>query len=69
MIINIPEYANQIILYMTIGGNDLSNCINGDITTCNKDSLGQNSVYINFAFYNFPLFSEIFISIDEYAIR
>ena len=27
---------------------------------------GQNSVYICF-FYNFPLFSEFFISIDEYA--
>ena len=24
----------------------LSNCITDDIITCNKDSLGQNSVYI-----------------------
>ena len=37
-----------------------------DIITSNKDSLGQNSVYI-LLFYNFPLFSEIFINIDEYA--
>ena len=43
----------------------MSNCITDDIITCNKDSLGQNSVYI--AFYNFPLFSEIFIIIDEYV--
>ena len=37
-----------------------------DIITCNKDSLGQNSVYTCF-FYNFPLFSEIFINIDKCA--
>ena len=38
------------------------------ITTCNKDSLGQNPVYIAFL-NNFPLFSKIFINIDEYANR
>ena len=52
---------------MTIVSKDLSNCITDDIITCNKDSLGQNSVYICFFFIHFPLFSEIFISIDEYA--
>ena len=36
-----------------------------DIIACNKDRLGQNSVYFCF-FYNFPLFSEIFINIDIY---
>ena len=46
---------------------DLSKCITDDIIACNKDRLGQNSVHICF-FYNFHLFSEIFISIDEYAI-
>ena len=51
---------------MTIGCIDLSNCITDDIITCNKDSLGAEfSLYL--LFYNFPLFSEIFISIDEYA--
>ena len=38
-----------------------------DIITCNKDRLGQNSVYIYFFFYNFPLCSEFFINIDKYA--
>ena len=60
-IFNIHKYANEIILYMTIGWKDLSNCITDDIITCNKDSL-----YL-FFFYNFPLFSEICTSIDEYA--
>ena len=45
---------------------NLSNCITDDIITCNKDSLGAEfSLYL--LFYNFPLFSEIFINIDEYA--
>ena len=42
----------------------MSNCITDDIITYNKDSLGAE---FSFAFYNFPLFSEIFISINEYA--
>ena len=33
---------------MTIGWNDLSSCITDNILICNKDSLGQNSVYICF---------------------
>ena len=44
----------------------MSNCFT-DIIICNNDSLGQNSVYICFFVNNVPLFSEIFISIDEYA--
>ena len=52
--------------YMTIGCKDLSNCITDDIITCNNDSLGAEfRLYL--LFLNFPLFSEIFISIDEYA--
>ena len=52
---------------MTIGLKDLSNCITDDLITYNKDSLGADfSLYLLFL-YNFPLFSEIFISIDEYA--
>ena len=44
----------------------MSNCITDDIITCNTDSLGTEfSLYL--LFYNVPLFSEIFISIDEYA--
>ena len=51
---------------MTIGCKDLSNCITDDIITCNKDSLGAEfSLYL--LFHNFPLFSEIFTSIDECA--
>ena len=46
--INIHEYAHEIIVYMTIVEKDLSNCITDGIITCNKDSLGQNSVYICF---------------------
>ena len=46
--INIHEYANEISLCMIIVLKDLSNCITDDIITCNKDSLGQNSVYIYF---------------------
>ena len=37
--INIHEYANEMILCMTIGWKDLSNRITDDIITCNKDSL------------------------------
>ena len=59
-------YANDIILLYDYLMKGLVNCTTDDIITYNKDSLGQNSVYICF-FYNFPLFSEIFISIDEYA--
>ena len=55
------------ILNMTIGWNDLSNCITDDIIACNKDILGAEfSLYLLF-FKKYPLFSEIFISIDEYA--
>ena len=44
----------------------LVNCITDDIITRNKDSLvAEFSLYL--LFYNFPLFSEIFISIDEYV--
>ena len=51
---------------MTVGWKDLLNCITDDIITRNKDSLGAEfSLYL--LFYNFPLFSVIFISIDEYA--
>ena len=47
--------------YMTIGLKDLSNCITDDIITCNKDSLeAEFRLYL-------PLYSEIFISIDEYV--
>ena len=48
--INIYEYANDIIsyIYLTIGLKDLSNCITDDIMTCNKNSFGQNLVYICF---------------------
>ena len=49
--INIHEYANEIILFMTIVWKDLSICITDDIKTYNKDSLGQNSVYICFFIY------------------
>ena len=45
---------------------DLSKRINDDIIAFNKERLGH--IQFNFAFYNFHLFSEIFISIDEYAI-
>ena len=45
---------------------DLSNCITDNVIIFNKDSLGAEfSVYL--LFYNFPLFFEIFIIIDEYA--
>ena len=52
---------------MTIWWKDMSNCITDDIITCNKDSLGAEFSFYLFFFLNFPLFSEIFISIDEYA--
>ena len=44
----------------------MSNCITDDIITCNKDNLGAE-IRLYLLFYNFPLFSEIFISIDECA--
>ena len=41
---------------------DLLNCITDDIITCNKDSLGQNSVYICFLLW----FSLIFWNFHQY---
>ena len=56
-------YANDIILLYDYW---MKGLVTDDIITCNKDSLGAEfSLYL--LFYNFPLFSEIFISIDEYA--
>ena len=48
--IYIHEYANEIIVLMTIGLQDLSNCITDDmlVLTCNKDSFGQNSIMFPF---------------------
>ena len=60
--INIHDYANEKILYVTIVWKDLLNCITDDIITCNKDSLGQNSVYICF----FLWFSLIFWNFHQY---
>ena len=45
---------------------DLSNCITDDIITYKKDSLGAE-IRLYLPFDNFPLFSEMFTSIDEYA--
>ena len=44
----------------------LKRLVTDDITTCSKDCLGQKSVYICFL-KDFPLISEVFINIDEYA--
>ena len=60
--INIHDYENEKILYVTIVWKDLLNCITDDIITCNKDSLGQNSVYICF----FLWFSLIFWNFHQY---
>ena len=60
--INIHGYANEKILYVTIVWKDLLNCITDDIITCNKDSLGQISVYICF----FLWFSLIFWNFHQY---
>ena len=47
--------ANEIILHMTIGLKDLSNCITDDMITCNKGGFGQTSVVI-MLFMIFPYF-------------
>ena len=55
--INIHEYANEIILYITIVCKDLSNYTTDDIITCNKDSLGAEfSLYLLFLYIIFPYF-------------
>ena len=51
--------------YIWLGWKDLSNCITDDTITRNKNILGR--IQFIFAFFIiFPLFPEIFISIDEY---
>ena len=43
----------------------MSNCITDDLETCNNNGLGPKSVYL--FVYNFPLISNVFINVHEYA--
>ena len=61
--INIHGYASEIILCMTIGRNDLSNCITDDITT-----VWVRNQFM-YALYAFAFFSEVFTNIEYYTER
>ena len=45
--------------YMPIVWNNFSNYITDAITTCNKNGLGQKSIYLIMFLNDFPSFSEV----------